>query len=334
MQSVLRFAGITALIMLAHGVYPQISDFRQTDFSKADSIAARYPSHSLKNLPLLAHKLTHSLASEPEKFRAIFRWVCDNIDNDYNMFIQNKRKRERLDDPVRLAAWNNKVNAMLFRKLLHEQKTICTGYAYLLKELCSHAGIQVEIVHGYGRNLATTLIDKPNHSWNAVRLNGKWYLCDPTWSAGVNDPRTSTFTRKFDDAYFLSEPATFIRKHYPIDTTWTLLRQNPTFEEFNKGPIVYSNAFAFELYRFTPEHFVVTVQKDKPVVFEFATKNQRSMKSIALRIHMHEVYREDVIANDSGLLKLSHTFRSKGKFVVHVAIDDKVTHSYSITVED
>lgn len=64
----------------------QISDFADADFEKADSIAALYKGESLGSLPLLAHNLTAPLSGEAERFRAIYTWVCTNIENDYGAF--------------------------------------------------------------------------------------------------------------------------------------------------------------------------------------------------------------------------------------------------------
>ena len=63
---------------------------------------------------------------------------------------------------------------------------MCTGYAYLIKELCFLANIESEIIDGYARTVRSNIdaLDMANHSWNAVKLNNKWYLCDATWSSG------------------------------------------------------------------------------------------------------------------------------------------------------
>ena len=60
----------------------QISDFDSINFTRADNIAKRNSNLDLKNLPLLAHKLTFDLPSDAEKFRAIYTWVCTNIKGD------------------------------------------------------------------------------------------------------------------------------------------------------------------------------------------------------------------------------------------------------------
>ena len=52
--------------------------------------------------------------------------------------------------------------------------------------MAGFANIECVIIDGYGKT-AQNPIDThstPNHSWNAVKLNGDWFLCDATWSAG------------------------------------------------------------------------------------------------------------------------------------------------------
>src|SRR5690349_16328493 len=80
------------------------------DFKKADSVAALYPNHSLNNLKILSDKLTQSLETEEEKFRAIYKWVCDNIEYDYPMHQENQRKREKLKSAEEREAWNKKIS--------------------------------------------------------------------------------------------------------------------------------------------------------------------------------------------------------------------------------
>src|SRR3954469_11114090 len=89
----------SAFILFVFGwitVWSQHSDFSCTDFSKADSIAEYYTAHSLTNLKALADHLTGSLPTEQEKFRAIYKWVCSNIEAGYELLTLNKYKRAKL----------------------------------------------------------------------------------------------------------------------------------------------------------------------------------------------------------------------------------------------
>ena len=86
-----------AIATLSHVLEAQNPINNFADFAKADSVAALYPDHSLRDLRTLSHKLTTSLSTEEEKFRALYKWVCDNIANDYSFYAINKSKREKLN---------------------------------------------------------------------------------------------------------------------------------------------------------------------------------------------------------------------------------------------
>jgi hypothetical protein len=109
----------TLLLIIACStvVRGQIVDLSSVDFKKADSIAELYPLHSLKDLKILSDKLTRPLAGDLEKFRAIFKWVCTNIDNDYELYMENKKKREKLDGDE-LRSWGKKFSARAFTILV------------------------------------------------------------------------------------------------------------------------------------------------------------------------------------------------------------------------
>lgn len=317
-------------------LYARVSDFADVDFSKADSIAARYPRHSLRDLRALADKLTKPLSTDVEKFRAIYTWVCTNIANDYGLYLKNERQREKYTDPVARQAWNREFSARVFEKLLHEHKTVCTGYAYLVKELAFHAGIKCVIVDGYGRTAQSNIRGEgiANHSWNAVQLNGKWYLCDATWSSGAVDAKTGRFVKKFDAIYFLMDPALFVRNHYPIDPAWMLLFYKPTLHEFLYRPLIYSNIFQYNIQMLLPETFDLSTSKSGTVSFQWKVDHDKQPETIALQIKGNDsldmLYPE--VHRDAGILRIDHTFRTKGTYTVHILFNGSYVCTYTVHV--
>ena len=193
----------------------QISDFKDVDFTKANNTAKRNHGRSLKNLPLLVHHLTSNLDTDVEKFRSIYLWVCQNIDGDASQHKKVYKQRKKLSgDNDRYLEWNNDFKIEAFEILKKRKKTMCTGYAYLIKELCFIADIKCEIIDGYGRSFDRNVeaLEMVNHSWNAVKLDNRWYLCDPTWSSGfmVNG---DLFVRNYNNGYFLTEPELFAKSN-------------------------------------------------------------------------------------------------------------------------
>ncbi|MFZ5998994.1 MAG: transglutaminase domain-containing protein [Bacteroidota bacterium] len=207
-----RFAILLAFCHSA--VLGQLSDFQDTDFHRADSIAEHFAGHPLADLKTLADKLTGSLSTEQEKFRAIYKWVCGNIEADYELVLLNQRNRATLQGKA-LAAWTKKFNQIVFDTLRYKQKTVCTGFAYLVRELAYHTGLSCTIVNGYAKykGVDQRALRPANHSWNEIRLNNKWYVCDATWSSGVFSLSKGTFVKMYNDLYFLTEPAVFFRNH-------------------------------------------------------------------------------------------------------------------------
>ena len=208
------FAGFAIfVVVLVQTACAQSTDFASTDFSKADSIANLHVAHPLTHIRSLAINLTQPLATEQEKFRAIFIWVCNNLEVDYELVLINRRKTSSLSGK-KLDAWRKIFNEIAFEKLLKEQKTLCSGYAYVVRELAFHAGLHCEIINGYakpgGLKMGSSYL---NHSWNRIKINAKWYYCDATWASGVFNRSTGTFTKKYRYEYFLADPDFFSREH-------------------------------------------------------------------------------------------------------------------------
>lgn len=61
---------------------------------------------------------------------------------------------------------------------LVDKKCVCEGYARSFKYLADSAGINCVLMQGKATNSDGTT---ENHAWNAVKLNGTWYLIDATW---------------------------------------------------------------------------------------------------------------------------------------------------------
>ncbi len=335
----MKYSSILFLVFVnfSASLYAQQVDFETTDFKTADSVAALYPGHSLRNLKILADKLTIPLSTEEEKFRAIYRWVCFNIEYDYQNYLTNKHKRDKLKNNTgELAQWNKKFSLVVFNKLLTEQKTVCTGYAYLIKELSYHAGLSCVIIDGYGRTTQANIggAGIANHSWNAIQLNNKWYLCDATWSSGAIDTHTGRFVKKFDDSYFLVDPSLFIRNHYPLDSTW-LLCDKLTLPEFLNAPLVYNGLFKYKIKAVWPETFDLTIIKGETVSFRFKKNSQVETENILLLIRSSgNVNEVSPLMNDvvDGLYTIDYCFSQRGTYRVYVLLDLNYVCSYLIKV--
>ena len=318
----------------------QISDFETIDFNKADSIALVYKNETLDNLPELVHNLTSELNTDVERFRAIYMWVCTNIANDYGLYSKNMRKRQRFkNDPLKLEVWNDQFRKISFRKMLRKQRTICTGYAYLIKEFSSLANIECEIVQGFARTSTVNIetLDIPNHSWNAVKLDRKWYLCDPTWASGVPNATTFQFEFKYNDGFFLPHPELFAINHYPVDKKWLLMNDDQlTFEAFLEAPIFYGKAYEHLSLYFKPKKMHNTVHKNEPVIFKCQLLKPVKASDISLviddGINGKKTHPKSVLIENE-TLTIAYKFETAGFYDVHLFVGSDLISTYTFDVK-
>jgi len=318
----------------------QRSDFNRIDFATADSIAGSHKGASLKNLPVLTHKLTASLSTEVEKFRAIYTWVSTNIENDYASYLKTSSKRKKLaKDREAFLEWNDNFTPKVFEKLVKDKKTACTGYAYLIREMASLASLNCKIINGFGRT-ATLHLNKnssPNHSWNVIKLNDKWYVCDATWSAGkvfIEDdgPR---FESNYFDGYFLAEPALFLKNHYPIESDFLLMTSAPTFEEFLEGPVVYKEAFEHNIVPTAPKQMFLETTRNEKIVFVLMAPFNLKGKQISMVLDNGNSSKKIVpkITRNKTQITLNHSFERTGKYDVHIKLEESLIATYVIRVK-
>jgi transglutaminase/protease-like cytokinesis protein 3 len=314
--------------------FAQQSDFKNISFGKADRIAKKTKTKRLYKLNELTFNLTKDLETDVEKVRAIYVWICNNIANDFKLYSTNERKRKRfVKDSIKLQNWNSKFKKILFKKLLKKKRTICTGYAYLFKEMCTIAGIESRMVNGFGRTSSVDLstLNMPNHTWNVVKLNNKWYLCDPTWSTGISFPEEGRFKFDYNDGYFLADPKMFIQNHFPLEKKYSLLKEEtPSVLEYSELPLFYNDAFTVLKENIFPKKMHHTLTQNDSFVFKYLLKKEIDLKRIKFVIYSgvnERSFKPKASLKDS-LLTLKHTFKRKGFYDFHLYIEDKLIATY------
>ncbi|WP_338039485.1 transglutaminase domain-containing protein [Maribacter litopenaei] len=280
------------------------------------------------------------MTTDIQKFRAIFSWVGTNIENDYQSYLKTRKKRRKIQkDREAFLEWNQSFTPKVFEKLVSEKRTACTGYAYLIKEMANLAGFESEIVNGYGRT--PTLIlnenDPPNHSWNTVKLDGKWYLCDATWSAGrimldVEGPR---FEPDYDDVYFLPNPELFAKNHYPLEPELSLLEGLPALSDFMKAPVIYKEAFSNSIMPKSAEKMHIDSRRNKMVTFGLKTTLDIAPGELGLIINNGgrdlEV-KPKINLLEPGKIRMEYVFNRTGLYDAHIVFNGEKIATYVVKV--
>lgn len=309
------------------------------NYKKADSIAALHYGRDLHNLSLLAADLTKDLSTDKEKFRALFSWVCHNIEVDHLQFKRIEKNRYRLRfDSLKLNEYDRVQGPLTIIKLHQTKRTVCTGYAYLLASMAEIIGIECKIINGYARtaNSEDRSRDFPNHSWNAVKLDGKWQLCDPTWSSGYSYVQGSLayFETDYNEGYFLCPPKFFALNHIPQNPKW-LLDSSIDKSHNQDGPLVYGAAFKNQIFPDNGEKMIRECARRDSIYFNFQSLKKLESQEFYIQISNGFNSREMELRNlasSENSLRFNHVFEKSGIYDVHILANTDVLASYTLTV--
>ncbi|MCC6370595.1 MAG: hypothetical protein IT236_06315 [Bacteroidia bacterium] len=163
----------------------------------------------ITNPKVLVATITKGKSGEKEKFDAIFNWVVNNIDYNYSIYFSS-----------------GGVSPMSVKQILKYKSGVCLHYAFLMDTLCALADITNVTVLGYAKDELFDVKDSlymDNHAWNAVKLNGLWYLYDVTFSSGEVFYRYTKF----------SQAINYIIRHWIIGYKQVVIKPKPRFFFFN-----------------------------------------------------------------------------------------------------
>ena len=192
---------------------------QQVKRSRVDSIVATLQIDDSDDPEDIAEDLTRPFKTDSEKVRAIYYWVTENIAYDYKLLANGF--------PIFYGDPDRYYDFMI-RRTLQKKMGVCSQYAMLFAELCKHAGITCAVVEGWGlstpNNVLRILVeDVSNHAWNAVRINGQWYLMDLTWASGNKAYRKKRIKGARNDFFYMTKPELFVLTHHPEQKGWHLL---------------------------------------------------------------------------------------------------------------
>ena len=164
----------------------------------------------------LSDYIKASFNNETEKSRAIFIWIANNIQYDYeNMFAIN---------------FYQNTNEII-EKVLKSKKGICMHYAELYNAIANQVSIKSYVISGYTKQ--NGFVDYIPHAWCASFIDSTWYLIDPTWGSGYIE--NSKFVKKTNDFYFKTKPEQIVKSHMPFDPLWQFQNHPVTNQEFYEG---------------------------------------------------------------------------------------------------
>jgi len=136
--------------------------------------------------------------TDEEKAWLVYRWVTHHFEHDAGL-------ASSIGDPAQHS----------LEKLHKLGGGSCAVYANVTHRLMQMAGLEVKTIYGLvkGGPATANRDGKPvNHVWNAVNLNGVWWVVDTTWGAGFVD--RDGFKSQHSDLFFLIPPERTVLSHF------------------------------------------------------------------------------------------------------------------------
>ena len=191
------------------------------------------PQEASESVSRLARSLTAEAQSEREKAQALYRWLGENISYDVAALASGDLSHNDPDT------------------VLRTRKAVCAGYADLFHVMSREVGLESKVIPGRSRSEDQAVPAAPdagdsNHAWNAVKLEGRWHLLDPTWGAGYVDDQKQ-FVRQANDQWFMVEPEIFVYSHLPEEPKWQLLDSPIDRDQFERLPQIKPLFFEYGL---------------------------------------------------------------------------------------
>ncbi|KAM4625252.1 kyphoscoliosis peptidase [Polymixia lowei] len=244
----------------------------------------------------IAQSITQGARNELERIRAIWVWLCHNIEYDVSGYLGQS---EKLCSPEEVIAAG---------------RGVCCGYSSLCVQMCREVGVECQEVPGHSKGIGhrqgqSLRNVKSDHMWNAVLLGRQWFLMDACWGAGRVDMDRKSFVKKFDDFYFLTDPEDFIDSHFPDEEKWQLLDNPVPLEEFERRVFKTSAFYTMGLRLIQPQHFYivtddgeasVSIGFPRPITFTYEITQHQDL------LHSGASEQKESSNSSSGLLTVSH----------------------------
>ena len=282
------------------------------------SIASSLPKRQKTNYSSLKDIMkskTENL-SQREKSFIIFLWISDNISYDVDSYFAG-----RSVDCTPEGVFKN-------------GSSVCLGYARLFKDISDYLNLEVECVDCYAKGVSYEVGDEiksPNHEYNVIKLDNKWYPIDSTWGAGHTDGKK--FIKSYNEFYFFANPELLIKTHFPVNDKWQLTQKKYTLDEFLNWPYIKSQFYTFGFEKCLPDKGLIELKDSNNQKF-IIYGNDMNKKGATCDVYLLEgnTYKQRLntscinFYNDR--FEVDTIFNEKGKYKVQIYGNKERGNSY------
>ena len=273
------------------------------------------PEEQTESVEKLSAYLTSRWEGDRNKVYAIFRWLSFNVAYDVDGFFGRTEKKTCDSASV-----------------LRHRTAVCAGYANLFDALGKAAGLQVHTINGYAKGYGFEpgqQIKGTNHAWNAVQVNGEWFICEPTWGAGYLGADLM-FHRSPDVSMFLMDPEYAICSHYPSDEQWQLLEKPISKEEFEKLVVPSGRIHQMGVEILSHKESMYVIDHADHIEMMFYSPSLKmlrgDLKDFSGREYEGRRWTQ-ILPCGVNQVKLKAQFPAPGKYKLNLYVRDEVTHT-------
>ena len=186
-----------------------------------------------------------------DTIKSVFDWIADNIRYDVSKYneIENRTKNKNNSG----FKTKEEYNEHLLMKVIKNKKGVCEDYSLLFDAIVRELGYESIIIEGYSKDDKGKINRSVGHAWNAVKVNNKWKLYDPTWGAGYVKTNTK-FIKKYFIEWYDVEPDEMIKRHMPFDPIWQLSENPISYDNFDRNTQNKSSEEKYNFDQLIQEH--------------------------------------------------------------------------------
>jgi transglutaminase-like putative cysteine protease len=201
----------------------------------------RVPDAADDSITALGTWLKTEFPEPRERVRVMHDWIADHVAYDVASLDDGTYVRKQSSETV-----------------FARRKGVCAGYANLMVALGDVTGDEIVYVTGDTREDDGS-IKGTGHAWNAVRIDGTWWLLDVTWDAGSRGD-DGRFRKDYGTDYLFTPPEVFLTTHLPDDPRWQLMPTPISRGAFTRLPMMSADFYAQGLAFDTEMRSQVTVE--------------------------------------------------------------------------
>lgn len=305
-------------------------NFFSQDLEMVDKVMLSY--QEPKSIEDLAERIDYDFKSDIEKVRAIFTWMCLNIE-------YNTPSTKTLKSPESIYYLNKddlkrahmRMQEQVIHNAFNKRKGVCLGYSQLFSRLCNLMKIENKLIYGYTKYSVSKIgyiPSRKNHAWNAVKINNKWLLFDVTYGAGYLYKGVWQKQQNLD--YFNAKKEKLRITHFPTSKKWQQFLNQKPLKEFCYEPFYQSAYLKYNIEIVGPRIGEIDVKNKKKIHLKI--KRQKNVENIKYIYSYENKIRTAHIKNDN-LVTNIYLKKPKQNTNLHVYVEDELALEYKIKTE-